>query len=174
MKITIKNKLNCLLIVLFCIALSQKSHAQLAVPFKVRYQSFVKGDMMVISNTIVNRKDNRNTTSEPYNDTSDKAKLNDEFEMNYIDIDNDETTFSSSSANLEMENSPTKKIKYAGLYWSATYKYETGIRDKKWNYVAVDKNRKTINEIKLKLPQQNEYIDIIGEIIFDGFNIKNF
>lgn len=163
----------------FCIVLlffffSENSYSQLAVPFKVRYQSYVKGDMTVISNTIVNRKDNRNSTSDPYNDISEIAKLNDQFEMNYIDIDNDELTFSSSSAELNLENSSSKKIKYAGLYWSATYKYDSGIRDKKWNYVAVDNNRASVNEIKLKLPGQNEYININGDIIFDGLNIKNF
>lgn len=165
--------------IVFCILClsffsSENSYAQLAVPFKVRYQSNVKGDMTVISNTIVNRKDNKNTTSDPYNDITENAKLNDEFEMNYIDIDNDASTFSSSSAELNLSNSHSKKIKYAGLYWSATYKYDSGIRDKKWNYVAVDKNRASINEIKLKLPGQNNYIDIVGDLIFDGLNIKNF
>jgi len=153
---------------------SENSYAQLAVPFKVRYQSYVKGDMTIISNNIVNRKDNRTSTSEPYNDISENSKLNDEFEMNYIDIDNDESTFSSSSAQLNLNNSQSKKIKYAGLYWSATYKYDSGTRNKKWNYVAVDNNRVSVNEIKLKLPGQNNYIDIVGDVIFDGLNIKNF
>jgi hypothetical protein len=161
-----------LLILLFFF--TENSYSQLAVPFKVRYQSYVKGDMTVISNTIVNRKDNRNSTSDPYDDISEIAKLNDQFEMNYIDIDNDDSTFSSSSAELNLTNSNSKKIKYAGLYWSATYKYDSGTRDKKWNYVAVDNNRASINEIKLKLPGQNNYIDINGDIIFDGINIKNF
>ena len=165
--------------IVFCLLLlflffSENSYSQLAVPFKVRYQSYIKGDMTVISNTIVNRKDNRNTTSEPYNDISEIAKLNDQFEMNYIDIDNDESTFSSSSAILHLTNSNSKKIKYAGLYWSATYKYDSGIRDKKWNYVAVDNNRASVNEIKLKLPGQNNYIDVNGDMIFDGINVKNF
>lgn len=174
MKIT--QKLNPLLFCLLLLFLfnGENSYSQLAVPFKVRYQSYVKGDMTVISNTIVNRKDNRNSTSDPYNDITEIAKLNDQFEMNYIDIDNDKSTFSSSSAELNLENSSSKKIKYAGLYWSATYKYDTGIRDKKWNYVAVDNNRASVNEIKLKLPGQNEYININGDIIFDGLTEKNF
>jgi hypothetical protein len=154
--------------------LPQYSYSQLAVPFKVRYQSYVKGDMMVISNTIVNRKENRTSTSEPYNDITEIAKLNDQFEMNYIDIDNDESTFSSSSAVLNLNNASSKKIKYAGLYWSATYKYDSGERDKNWRYVAVDKNRASVNDIKLKLPTQNEYITITGELIFDGLSVKNF
>jgi hypothetical protein len=154
--------------------LSENSYSQLAVPFKVRYQSYVKGDMTVISNNIVNRKESRTFTSEPYNDISENAKLNDQFEMNYIDIDDDESTFSSSSAELSLENISSKKIKYAGLYWSATYKYDSGVRDKKWNYVAVDNTRASVNEIKLKLPGQNNYIAINGDVIFDGLNVKNF
>ncbi|MEZ4837874.1 SPOR domain-containing protein [Flavobacterium sp.] len=150
------------------------STAQLAVPFKVRYQSYVKGDMIVISNTIVNRVENRTLSSEPYNDLSDIAKLNDQFEMNYIDIDNEPSTFSSSSATLNLVNSSSKKIKYAGLYWSATYKYDSGSRDKKWNYIATDANRTSVNEIKLKLPGQNDYLEITGEVIFDGLNKKGF
>lgn len=174
MKITHKVSRYFLLLLLLLFFFSENSYSQLAVPFKVRYQSYVKGDMTVISNNIVNRKESRTFTSEPYNDISETAKLNDQFEMNYIDIDDDKSTFSSSSAELNLENSSSKKIKYAGLYWSATYKYDSGIRDKKWNYVAVDNNRSSINEIKLKLPGQNEYIDIYGDIIFDGLTVKNF
>ncbi len=164
--------LYCLLSVF--LFLSKNSYSQLAVPFKVRYQSYVKGDMVVISNNIVNRTDNKSSSRDAYNDITENAKLNDEFEMRYIDIDNDESTFSSSSAQLNLNNSPAKKIKYAGLYWSATYKYDTGIRDKKWNYIAVDQNRASVNQIKFKLPGQNDYIDIEGDVIFDGLNVKNF
>jgi len=106
----------------------ESSYAQLAIPFKVRYESYVKGDMTVIANGIVNRKSNKESTSDPYNELSEKAKLNDEFEMAYIDVDTDESTFSSSSAELNLDTSSAKKIIYAGLYWAASYKYETGIR----------------------------------------------
>lgn len=157
-----------------CLFHCETGFSQLAVPFKVRYQSYVKGDMTVISNTIVNRKENRVSTAEPYNDISESAQLNDEFDMNYIDIDQDNTTFSSSSAQLNLENTSSKKIIYAGLYWAATYKYDAGIRDKKWNYVATDNNRTSVNEIKFKLPGQSEYIDVTGDILFDGLTVKNF
>lgn len=174
MKITQKISKFFLLLLILLFFFSENGYSQLAVPFKVRYQSYVKGDMTVISNNIVNRKESRTFTSDPYNDISETAKLNDQFDMNYIDIDNDKSTFSSSSAELNLENSSSKKIKYAGLYWSATYKYDSGIRDKKWNYVPVDETRASVNEIKLKLPGKKEYIDINGDIIFDGLTVKNF
>ncbi|HRZ30675.1 MAG TPA: adhesin, partial [Flavobacterium sp.] len=167
-------KFSFLFSTLLLILISESGFAQLAVPFKVRYQSHVKGDMTIIANTIVNRTESKNATSEPYNDISEKAKLNDEFEMAYIDIDNDETTFSSSSAQLNLTTSTTKKVIYAGLYWSALYKYESGIRDKKWNYIAVDNKRTSVNEIKFKLPGKSDYIDIAGEVLFDGLEVKNF
>jgi len=167
-------KFSFLFSTLLLILISESGFAQLAVPFKVRYQSHVKGDMTIIANTIVNRTDSKSSTSEPYNDISEKAKLNDEFEMAYIDIDNDETTFSSSSAKLNLTTSTPKKVIYAGLYWSALYKYESGIRDKKWNYIAVDNKRTSVNEIKFKLPGKSDYIDIAGEVLFDGLEVKNF
>lgn len=160
-----------LFLLFFCF---QSGYAQLAVPFKVRYQSHVKGDMTVIANGIVNRKSNKESTSEPYNELSEKAKLNDEFEMAYIDVDNDETTFSSSTAELQLETVSNKKIIYAGLYWAASYKYEAGIRDKKWNYIATDEARGVVNEIKFKLPGSAAYLDLKGEILYDGLNQKNF
>ena len=65
------------------------SYGQLPVPFKVRYQSYVKGDMTVIANNTVNRKDFGNNPNIPYMNATKTAKLNDEFEMFYIDVDSD-------------------------------------------------------------------------------------
>ena len=174
MKKYLSYRFSLLITTLFILLISETGFAQLAVPFKVRYQSPIKGDMTIIANTIVNRKDSKNSTLEPYNDISEKSKLNDEFEMSYIDIDSDESTFSSSSAQLNLSNLATKKVVYAGLYWSAIYKYDSGIRDKKWNYIAVDDKRTAVNEIKLKLPGKSDYIEVVGEVLFDGLEVKNF
>ena len=86
------------------------SFAQLSVPFKARYQGLVKGDMTVIANNIVNRVDYNNSSNEPYYNHTNKAQLNDEFYMDYIDVDNDEDTFSSSSAELFLDNPNNKRI----------------------------------------------------------------
>lgn len=150
------------------------SYAQLPVPFKVRFQSYVKGDMTVIANNIVNRKEVGNDPNTAYMNSTKTAKLNDEFDMFYIDIDNDMSTFSSSSASLNFDNDDTKKIIYAGLYWSATYKYNSGTKNKRNKFKAFDKNREAFDQIKLKLPGQNAYSNIKGQIIFDGFKTKGF
>lgn len=164
-------KLSLLFAILFATTFS---YGQLPVPFKVRYQSYVKGDMTVIANNIVNRKDYGNNPNMPYMNATKTAKLNDEFEMFYIDIDKDNSTFSSSSANLFLENEENKKIVYAGLYWSATYKYNSGVQKKQNKFKAFDKNREEFDQIKIKLPGRMSYIDIKGEVIFDGLGKKGF
>lgn len=165
------SKLGLMFAILFATSFS---YGQLPVPFKVRYQSYVKGDMTVIANNIVNRKDFGNNPNMPYMNATKTAKLNDEFEMFYIDIDKDNSTFSSSSATLYLENEDYKKIVYAGLYWSATYKYNSGVQKKRNKFKAFDKKREEFSEIKIKLPGKMSYTDIKGEVIFDGLDKKGF
>jgi hypothetical protein len=153
---------------------SLASFAQLSVPFKVRYQGFVKGDMTVIANNIVNRVDYNNGSNQPYYNHTNSAKLNDEFDMEYIDIDEDDDTFSSSSAELLLDQPNRKKIVYAALYWSATYKYESGIQKNEDKFVAENPARTSFSNIKLKLPNQEKYVDISGQIVFDGKDNKDF
>lgn len=174
MKISKPNKYFIVFQLIFFIYCSHSVFAQLGSPFKMRYQGNLKGDMTLIANSIVNRNDKQENANSPYNQLDDKAKLNDEFEMVYIDVDNDQTTFSSSAASLSLNNITDKKIVYAGLYWAGTYKYDSGIRDKNWKYLAVNNTREIINEIKFKLPGKSEYINITGEVLFDGLAHKNF
>jgi hypothetical protein len=148
------------------------SYAQLSVPFKMRYQGFVKGDMSVIANNNTNRIDYNNAANIPYYNHTSSAKLNDEFEIQYIDIDEDESTFSSSSAELVFDNNTTKKIVYAGLYWSATYKYNSGYQKKIGKFVSDDEIRSFFNTIKIKLPNAENYTSITGQTIYDGINDK--
>jgi len=148
--------------------------AQLRVPFKVRHQTFVKGDMTIIANNIINRNDSFISAAFPYDNTDYSAKHNDELNMDYIDIDSDAKTFSSSSANFSVEKAANLKVVYAGLYWSATYKYNKGKQKRNREYSAVDKNRESFDIVKLKLPRQQAYLDIKGQILFDGLNEKGF
>ena len=161
------------LLILFLAGFSV-SFAQLTVPFKARYQGLVKGDMAVIANNIVNRVDYNNSSNVPYYNHTNQAQLNDEFNMDYIDVDNDEDTFSSSSAELFLDNPNNKRIIYAGLYWSATYKYNVGILKNEDKYTSQDSHREAFNAIKIKFPNKEEYIDIVGQTIFDGIKEKEF
>jgi hypothetical protein len=148
------------------------SYAQVSVPFKMRYQGSLKGDMTVIANNITNRVDYNNASNIPYYNHTSSAKLNDEFAIEYIDIDEDESTFSSSSAELIFENNNPKKIVYAGLYWSATYKYTSGYQKKIGKFVADDETRDSFTTIKIKLPNTENYTSITGQTLYDGINDK--
>ena len=161
-------------LVIVVITFSLPLFAQEAKPFKVRYQGRVNGGMTLIANNIVNREEGGEVANSPYNEITTRGKLNDEFEMKYIDVDNDEATFSSSSATLSLENQSTKKIVYAALYWSATYLYNSGKLVKKEKFKAIDNKREAFDQIKIKLPNQENYTNVSGELIFDGIDTPNF
>jgi hypothetical protein len=136
---------------------------------KPRFQKTLNGDVTLLANNSVNRVDYNNTSNIPYYNQSSASPLNDAFYMEYIDIDEDKTTFSSSSAELFLE-SENRKIVYAGLYWAGTYKYNSGIEKKENKFTAEDPTREAINTIKIKLPNQEQYTSLTGTVIFDGIN----
>ncbi|MCH2035060.1 MAG: T9SS type A sorting domain-containing protein [Tenacibaculum sp.] len=127
------------------------------VAFKQRLSSektTVRGNITVISNNILNREDTNFTSNDAYSGNGANGQLN----MQYIDVDNDDTTFSSSSATLNLPS--CSKVVFAGLYWSAIYPYETweGEEARSGNY----------SNIKFKLPGQ-DYVNISSdEIIYDN------
>lgn len=118
--------------------------------FTPRFDKKLKGDMLLIGNNILNRSTNNRDPKDPYNGSS----LNSDFDMRYIDIDNDNSTFSSSSATLTVPKPACYKIVYAGLYWGS---------------ILQQNDRTGIDKVKLKLPTGG-YHDITGEIIHDANN----
>ena len=166
--LTFTKKLLTVSLLLFTVLLS----AQQAVPFTIRYQKNLKGDMTMIANNIVNRKTNSQSPNNAYNAVGTQSSNNDNLDMRYIDVDNDNSTFSSSTATLTYPSTidpACTKIVYAGLYWSATYRYKIG----NTNGTGTGTRDNDFNKIKLKLPTGN-YIDITGEKIFDGFYNTSF
>ena len=69
-----------LITVLALIGLLMPAAAQ-NTDFKIRYETFIKGDIKIIGNNVINRKEKGASPNDPYNDRSPKAKLNDEFDM---------------------------------------------------------------------------------------------
>jgi len=138
------------LVVLFILTCFN-SIAQTYKPFTVREKVDVRGSMLVIGNNILS-KDNL-----PVNDN---VSVNQSINMQYVDIDGDASTFSSSSADLllsdHQDGSATTcyRVAYAGLYWSAMLKS--------------GESRTNITNIKLKLPGSSTYVNIGGEIIYDA------
>ncbi|MFK8302858.1 SPOR domain-containing protein [Capnocytophaga stomatis] len=135
--------------------------------FNIRYETSVRGEMKIIGNNIVNRQDRRNSANVPFDDRSNKVKMNDELNMQYIDIDDNPDTFSSSSASFSFEDKENAKVIYAGLYWTATYPYALGVLKGK-NYKAKKSNREFADNVLIKIPSSEKYLSVKGELIFDG------
>ena len=152
-----------------------------------RYQTNIKGDLTFIANNILNRQAEDITYGHyegsgwsqrfvvdsivpgpgpnvPYNDTGGSSTSNDASNMRYIDIDNDDNTFSSSSAELDFPETDCNIIRYAALYWSATYPSEEA------NQPIGTNRQNDFNQVKLKIPGSTAYTDITAdEILYDGF-----
>uniref|UniRef100_UPI001F58CDB8 beta strand repeat-containing protein n=1 Tax=Aestuariivivens insulae TaxID=1621988 RepID=UPI001F58CDB8 len=126
--------------------------AQTYEPFSLRKNVEVRGSMLVIGNTIL---------GENNNDFNDLSRDNQDVSMQYIDIDGDASTFSSSSADLSLhlqeDGSATTcyRVAYAALYWGA---------------ILQSGSRADINQVKFKLPGSTTYTDITGEIIYDAIS----
>ncbi len=133
--------------------------------FEVRYQNNLRGDLTFIANNIVNRNGGTGSTQpeDPYNSTGNSSTYNDWLNMQYIDVDSDATTFSSSRATFNFPQANCNLIRYAGLYWSATYPSAQAGQ-------ALGTGRQNdFNQVKLMVPG-GAYVDVTAdEVLFDGF-----
>src|SRR6218665_112351 len=132
------------------------------VPFTSRFDTSIRGDMMLIGNSIVNRDNNKKT--EYANDAFTGGTDNNNENMQYIDIDNDPDTFSSSSATLKVPDASRAcyNIVYAGLYWSGVY-----------TQASLDNKtvkRSDLGNIKFMLANETAYNNITGSLIYDYYN----
>nr|WP_321226349.1 T9SS type B sorting domain-containing protein [uncultured Psychroserpens sp.] len=130
-----------LLIIVSLLLIGLQSYAQNYEPFAPRFNEDLKGDIVLIGNNILGPNNNAFNNNSVYNHNVD---------MQYIDIDGDGSTFSSSSADLDIPNPNCYRIIYAGLYWG-----------------AVNPGAETITDVKLKGPSGG-YNDITGTIIYDA------
>ena len=139
--------------------------AQDRAPFTKGKEFYLKGSATVIGNSILGKKE-----SKAFNNL---AKVNDEFKMRYIDIDNDSNTWSSSSAYFSIPKEAT--IVYASLYWTATYRGERSaerLSDDAFVYKKLEDRAHDPQKVKLKTNTKS-YQDITGELVYDGEKAKN-
>ena len=94
------------------------AYAQDFQDFRVRKVDTLRGDIIMVGNNILGL--TNNPPNSPYN-TLGTFNGGDGFDTAYIDIDQDDSTFSSSNVDLINPNVGCARIVYAGLYWSANY-----------------------------------------------------
>src|SRR5690606_38486566 len=139
--------------------------AQVGKTFEQRYQNELRGDLTFISNSIVNRSGSRpnddgGPTSEGYDGSGNNHDSN--VNMQYIDIDGDPSTFSSSSATLQFDGSIASTCYapvYAGLYWS-------GMKGSASTSQGGISDNANVDEIRLRIPGGAGYIDITADDSF--------
>lgn len=125
------------------------------VNFGIKYQDTFNGDIVYLANNSVGQ----NATSS-YSGTLG----NDGVQMVHVDIDNDNTTFNSSSSTLSLDT--CSEIAFAGLYWSAMYPFEEGVSG--GGASSTGGARLNPNTVKLKLPG-GSYQTITGTKIYDDY-----
>ncbi|NJB71468.1 gliding motility-associated-like protein/uncharacterized repeat protein (TIGR01451 family) [Saonia flava] len=148
--------------------------------FEVRYQNNIKGNLTFLANNIVNRDGGTSTTEpeDPYDNLNNSGSsgswnrnpetggyynYNDYKDMQYINVDGGPGIFNSSSATLTYEQADCNLIRYAGLYWSATYPSANA-----GDPVGTGRQN-DFNQVKLKVPN-GSYVDVFAdEILYDGF-----
>lgn len=150
---------------MFVISIS--AYSQNFIPFYTNSLgsfSAIKGDMLLIGNNTLNRRTSSNNPNDPYNGTANNNDFSSPNTMDYIDVDADPTTFSSSSANLTIPvaTSGCYTIQNATLYWGGMYKEA--------DVTSGRVNRTLLNTIKLKLPGAATYTNIVGPApIYDSY-----
>ena len=135
--------------------------SQEEIPFRVQKKMYLKGNSILIGNTILG-----NHKTEAFDNENES---NDAVNMKYIDIDNDDTTFSSSASEILIPET-SSEIVYAGLYWSAIYPAEkTTMQQSKREIKYKNKGGRSLdfNTVLIKTAEQ-PYTAIKGEIIFDA------
>ena len=85
---------------LLCLSATSLLWAQESDTLTTRYKVLSKGNMTITGNNILNRKEGKADANTPYNDLIGGLKLNDSQVMEYIDVDKDKKTFSSSTASV--------------------------------------------------------------------------
>lgn len=156
----------------------QTSFGQVGKPFSPRLTGGnirIKGDVIFVGNSMMSRTvtqptfsasdpngtpTNLATLTAEANQNYNTASNNNGFNQEYTDIDSDPTTFASSSAELNI-NQSCKRIVYAGLYWTAIYPYERSTNSGSDTQGTARRN--DWNQIKFKVPGATNYIDIVAD-----------
>ncbi|MFD0993564.1 hypothetical protein ACFQ1U_10145, partial [Tenacibaculum geojense] len=143
-------KITILLFSLLCTI----SYAQVKKEFSPRFSQGVNGNVTVIANNVLSR-----TATGNYNGDAGNHDFNNNV---FVDIDSDNSTFNSSSANFSnpLPTASCVSIKKVFLYWAAANMEEDDPADElDWDF----------NQVKLMLPGSSTYQTLTADdVVFNG------
>ncbi|WP_271730116.1 hypothetical protein, partial [Aquimarina algiphila] len=133
----------------------------------------INGELKIIGNAIVGLNQTLGGTTFTPNDNYNGTTFNNQRTFGYIDIDGDGSTFSSSSADLDL-TSGCERIAYAGLYWAASYFVDRTPSGNNVQYTGLPfpDNRPEFRSIKIRHQSQAGYTTITPaqtQVIYDGY-----
>lgn len=128
--------------------------AQSSSNFKLRYHTEHRGGIIYVSNSILGCNNCSDVLEAPPKGKGD----NNNNLMQYIDIDQSDDTFNSSSADLDLAD--CSSVTFAGLYWGGSIS-------------NVNPKYKDRSKVKLKLPGKTEYLDLIADEVWNGQCFKD-
>ena len=102
---------------LFLTLLSYSTYSQIIEPFDIRFEANQKGGITMLSNVSVSCNSGSSCSSAVSQVPPNGTSSNENFNMQYVDIDGDPSTFMSTSDSLNLDD--CSEILWAGLYWSA-------------------------------------------------------
>ncbi len=125
-----------------------ESRTLLAVitPFTPRFTTNATGDIAIVANTSMTAPASDPAAGNAQNGVGSKINNND-FNMAFVDVDNDPTTFDSSSASLSLPAGST--VLFAGLYWGGRNPQQNSLR----------------TQVKLSTPASGGYLTLNGALI---------
>ena len=150
------------LIVMFGLGIASSAHADRA--FELRFSTNDTGSIKGIANTLMTCPASDDDCSRAQNvspTTTGGRDHNNHFDMTYVDVDSDSSTFNSSTANLSVPAG--SDILFAGLYWG-------GDRSGSGSRAAPDPEAR--DKAKFKLPGSNSYLKLTADKLDDSSHNK--
>jgi len=121
-----------------------RTSSQVTLPYTNVKNYNLQGDFLMLGNT--------NMTLSSYNENTDNSNNN----MKYVDVDSDNSTVNSSSAELILPGGECTEVIYAGLYWSGRA-HNGGSSSESFTV----KNNHVLNKRKVRLKREgNSYTDV--------------
>ena len=104
------------------------------------------GDIAIVANTLMTAPSSDPAAVNGQNGVGSKINNND-FNMVFVDVDNDPTTFNSSSSSLSLPAGST--VLFAGLYWGGRNPSQVSLED----------------DVKFATPSSGGYVAISGSVL---------